>query len=151
VYCDSNDASPIRDLSIEARPLAKHPHVRWSVHNQLRMHVRNGDPPYWDVFDAVRCWPETATAIAARIEGGRVEVLAPHGVGDLVGLIVRPTPTFARRMPAYQERIAKKDWKQRWPNLRLVGEWCLFLALNSKSLVAQRLSVCQGPTDVMAT
>jgi len=40
-------------------------------------------PPYWNVFDAVRCWPETATAIAARIEGGRVEILAPHGVGDL--------------------------------------------------------------------
>jgi hypothetical protein len=87
-----------------------------------RMHVRNGDPPYRDVFDAVRCWPETATSIAARIERGRVQVLAPHGVGDLVGLIVWPTPTFARRMPDYRERIAKKDWKQRWPNLRFVGE-----------------------------
>ena len=40
-----------------------------------------------------------------------------------VALIVRPTPTFARKMAAYQERIiAKKDWKQRWPNLRFVGE-----------------------------
>jgi hypothetical protein len=42
VYCDSTDASQHRDLSIEARLLAKHPHVRWSVHNQARMHVRNG-------------------------------------------------------------------------------------------------------------
>jgi hypothetical protein len=122
VYCDSSDASLGRDLSIEAHLLVKYPHVRWSVHNQARMHVRNGDPPYRDVFDAVRCWPETATAIAARIEGGHVEVLAPHGVGDLVGLIVRPTSRFACKMSAYQKRIAEKDWKQRWPNLKFVGE-----------------------------
>jgi uncharacterized protein len=122
VYWDSNEASPARDLAIEARLLAKYSHVRWSVHNQARMLVSNGDPPYLNVFDAVRCWPETATAIAARIEGVRVQVLAPNGVGDLVGLIVRPTPTFAHKMAAYQERIAKKDWKQRWPNLRFVGQ-----------------------------
>jgi len=122
VYWDSKEASPARDLSIEARLLAKHSDVRWSVHNQARMHICNGDPPYLNVFDAVRCWPETATAIAARIEGGRVQVLAPHGVGDLVGLIVRPTPAFARRMAAYQERIARKDWKRRWPNLRFIGQ-----------------------------
>jgi hypothetical protein len=59
---------------------------------------------------------------AARIEGGHVEVLAPHGVGDLVGLIVRPTSRFACKMSAYQKRIAEKDWKQRWPNLKFVGE-----------------------------
>jgi uncharacterized protein len=122
VYCDPSDASLTRDLSIEARLRAKNPQVPWSVHNQSRMHVRNGDPPYRSVFDAIRCWPETATAIAARIEGSHVEVLAPHGVGDLVGLIVRPTPTSASKMPAYQKRRGEKDWKQRWPNLRFVGK-----------------------------
>jgi hypothetical protein len=44
---------------------------------------------------AIRCWPKTATASAARLGGTRVEVLAAHGVQDLVSLIVRSTPAFA--------------------------------------------------------
>src|SRR5262245_47350255 len=80
VYCDPSDASVARDLMIEAQLFGKFPDAPWSVHNQARMHVANGDLPYRDVADAIRCWPETATAIAARIRGGSVEVLAPHGV-----------------------------------------------------------------------
>jgi len=86
------------------------------------MHVANGDAPYPDVADAIWCWPETATAVAARIDGGQVEVLAPHGIGNLVGLIVRPTPAFTRKMPVYQKPGAEKAWRQRWPNQKFVGE-----------------------------
>jgi hypothetical protein len=121
VYCDPLDASLVRDLSIETRLFASHPGVPWSVHNQARMHVSNGDPPYRDLADAIRCWPETATAIAARIDNGNVEILAPHGVEDLIGLIVRPTPPFACKMSAYRRRIAEKNWAQRWPRLMFVG------------------------------
>lgn len=120
VYCDARDASLARDLSIEAQLFGTFPDVPWSVHNQARMHVPNGDPPYRDVGDAIRCWPETATAIAARMIGGDIKVLAPHGVEDLVGLIVRPTPTFARKLSIYQERISKKAWARRWPRLQFV-------------------------------
>jgi hypothetical protein len=84
------------------------------------MHVANDDLPYRDVADAIRCWPETATAIAARTVCRRVEVLAPHGIADLVELIVRPTPRFGRKMSVYRDRISKKDWAQRWPRLRFV-------------------------------
>ena len=44
------------------------------------MHLRNGDAPYRDTYDAVAHWAETATAIAARSLRGRVEVMAPHGI-----------------------------------------------------------------------
>ena len=120
VYCDANDMSIARDLALEGFLRAKFPDVPWSVHNQARMHVANGDPPYRDVADAMRFWPETATAIAARKHGGDVEVLAPLGIADLVGLVVRPTPTFARKLSAYRHRISKKDWARRWPRLEFI-------------------------------
>jgi uncharacterized protein len=122
VYCDAGDASLARDIAIEAQLFATLPGVLWSVHNQARMHIPNGDAPYRDVADAIRCWPETATAIAARKAGESVEVLAPHGVDDLIRLIVRPTPAFNRKMAAYRERIVKKDWARRWPRLTFTIE-----------------------------
>ena len=85
------------------------PGIRWSVKNQARMHRRNGDAPYRDTLDAVAHWAETPTAIAARTIEGRVEVMAPYGVDDLLNLIVRPTPVFGHKMDAYRERIMAKE------------------------------------------
>ena len=94
IYFDLADASAFRDATIQAQLLEHMNEIKWSVHNQARMHIRNGDSPYLDLDDAMRHWPETATAIAARICGKRVEVLAPLGIDDLIGLIVRPAPCF---------------------------------------------------------
>jgi len=120
VYCDHNDARLERDLSIEGRLFDQFPQVPWSVHNQARMHERNGDTPYRSTKEAIRCWPETATAIAARILGYKVEVISPHGVDDLVGMIVRPSPAFLHKLPIYRSRLASKNWAKRWPKLRFV-------------------------------
>jgi len=100
VYWDPGNATPERDIAIEKHLFEQYADIPWSVHNQARMHERNGDAPYRNTEDAIRCWPETATAIAARLSGTRVEVLAPHGVQDLVNLIVRPTPAFAQSSPS---------------------------------------------------
>ncbi len=121
VYFDSADTRVCRDAAIEARLIESMPETKWSVHNQARMHVRNGDSPYVDLEDAMRRWPETATAIAARMREGRVELLAPFGIDDLVNLIVRPTPTFALKIDAYRIRILAKNWKARWPRLTIIG------------------------------
>jgi hypothetical protein len=120
VYCDLRDTSLDRDLAIEARLFDEFPVVPWSVHNQARMSVRNGSATYRNTEDAIRDWPETATAIAARTLGDRVEVIAPHGVDDLVDLIVRPTPAFMGKMSIYRNRLASKDWALRWPRLSFV-------------------------------
>jgi hypothetical protein len=121
VYCNPADVNPATDLAIQHWLCTAAPDVPWSVHNQARMHGPNGDPPYRNVADAIRCWPETATAIAARLENGRFEVLAPHGLDDLVGLIVRPTPAFAAKIGVYRLRQASKKWKERWPKLTFVS------------------------------
>lgn len=93
----------------------------WSVTNQARMHAANGHPPYRNLAEALAHWPETATAIAARLAGGRIEVLAPHGLDDLMGLIVRPTPAHSGNPSAVAARLAAKGWRARWPALRVIG------------------------------
>jgi hypothetical protein len=121
IYFDRADAGAECDADIEARLRRDCFDAPWSVKNQARMHVRNGDLPYRDGFDAVAHWPETATAIAARTIGGRVEVLAPYGVDDLIGLIVRPTPAFTGKLDVYRARMRQKSWQARWPELRVLA------------------------------
>jgi hypothetical protein len=120
VYFDRADASPSRDRATEAALAARMPGVMWSVKNQARMHERNGVAPYVDMADAISRWPETATAVAARLSNDRVELLAPLGVGDLLEMIVRPTPAFRARRDEVVRRVAEKNWCARWPKLRIV-------------------------------
>jgi len=121
VFFDRAHADAERDRSIEAELHRIWPQILWSVKNQARMHARNGDAPYGDTLDAVTHWPETATAIAARWRDGRLDVMAPHGCGDLFGLIVRPTPAYAGRLDIVRRRIRDKGWLLRWPRLTVVG------------------------------
>ena len=84
-----------------------------TVTNQARMHERNGHAPYRDLADALAHWPETATAIAARLGPGGVEILAPHGLADLLALIARPTPAYRAKPGPVLARIAAKGWAAR--------------------------------------
>ncbi|MEQ8343968.1 MAG: nucleotidyltransferase family protein [Sneathiellaceae bacterium] len=107
------------DRRLERRLAAAAPRIAWSVKNQARMHLRNGDAPYRDTADAMRHWPETATAVAVRLSGRRLEVLAPCGLDDLFRLVLRPTAGFRRaRRAVVCARIRDKKWQSRWPRLR---------------------------------
>lgn len=96
------------------------PLVDWSVKNQARMHKRNGDAPYESAVDAMRYWPETATALAARRSGtGQLEIASPLGLADLFNLVLRPTQKFAAdKRSIYEQRIVSKAWLTEWPMLR---------------------------------
>ncbi len=119
VWFDPARATPDDDRRIEERLAAAAPTVDWSVTNQARMHARNGDAPYASTGDALRHWPETATAVAVRLTGERLEVLAPFGLDDLFAMIVRPTPAFAGdKLPVVQARVRDKRWLERWPRLK---------------------------------
>ncbi|WP_426956034.1 nucleotidyltransferase family protein [Muricoccus radiodurans] len=107
------------DRGTETRLRAATPGVAWSVTNQARMSGRNGDAPYLDIADALARWPETATAVAARWTGDGLEVLAPFGLEDLFGLVLRPTPRFAgEKRAVYRDRVAGRRWRERYPLLR---------------------------------
>jgi hypothetical protein len=120
VFFDPQDATRERERALEMALLTRSPGPRWSVKNQARMHERAGDLPYANTADAVGRWPETCTAIAARLAKGRVEILAPHGVCDLLGLIVRPTPAFEQRPAEFESRVREKAWDKRWPEVIVV-------------------------------
>lgn len=55
------------------------PNVPWSVKNQARMHVINGQKPYTSAFDGMSKFPETATAIGVRLlDDGHSAVFLAH-------------------------------------------------------------------------
>ena len=121
-FFDSANLSAERDAAIEAALRAAQPEPRWDVKNQARMHHRNGDLPYLNTQDAIARWPETATAVAVRHHAGRVTLIAPHGITDLVGLIVRPTPAFVSKSDVIANRVRTKGWQSRWPRLTVLAE-----------------------------
>lgn len=100
------------------------PGLVWSVKNQARMHLRNGDAAYSSVADAMRHWPETATAVAVRLDSsGSIEINAPLGLDDLFALRLRPTPSFlADKLPIFIDRISSKRWIERYPSLSIEME-----------------------------
>jgi uncharacterized protein len=113
------ELDPARDAALEDRLRHAHP-APWSVTNQARMNVRNGHESYRDLADAIAHWPETATAIACRLRAdGGIDILAPHGVDDLLAGILRPTPAYSGRPEVVMERVGAKRWLERWPRLRL--------------------------------
>ena len=114
-----NDALPARDAALAALLRRRDGTLGWSVKNQARMHARNGDAPYASATDAMRHWPETATAVGVRLDAqGVVEITAPFGLDDLFDLVVRPTPRFMTdKYPLYLERLHAKDWQAAWPRL----------------------------------
>lgn len=93
----------------------------WSVTNQARIHLKNGDQPYKNSSDAIAHWTETPTCIGASLDdNNNVLITAPHGVDDLVNLVVRPGPYALHRMETYQRRVAEKKWKDKWPRLTII-------------------------------
>lgn len=120
IWCDTCRADHAEDLRHEAALRAMEPSIVWSVKNQARMHGRNADAPYASAIEAMRYWPETATAVAARRRGhDRCEIAAPFGLEDLLGLVLRPTPRFSgEKRHVYEERLRTKGWVASWPHLR---------------------------------
>jgi hypothetical protein len=94
--------------------------VNWSAKNQARMHEVTGDAPYTSAADGLAHWVESATCVAVTVQGGALRLIAPHGTGDLVGLIVRRSPGFTRDIGVLRERVASKRWLETWPRLRVV-------------------------------
>lgn len=103
-----------------ARALPQH---HWQVRNQARMHHVNGFAPFRSAAHAMCHWVETPTATGIALDRlGRLQINAPLGVADLMGLRVQPGPMFrGERLPVYRQRIRSKRWAETWPNLRVAG------------------------------
>ncbi|MEO1224842.1 MAG: nucleotidyltransferase family protein [Pseudomonadota bacterium] len=97
----------------------------FDVKNEARVHLwyedRFGYPiaPYRSVEDAIATFPTTATAIGIRSNHGRIEVIAPFGLSDLLNLRVRANKRQITR-EVYEAKIGR--WREIWPQLHVV-EW----------------------------
>jgi uncharacterized protein len=120
LYYDPGNLSWEAETAIESRLQAVLPGLPWSVRNQARMHLRNGDPPYQSVEHAMRYWLETPTCIALYLEfSERLSIIAPFGLDDLFGLRIRPTPQGECHPERYRARVTAKRWHERWPGVTL--------------------------------
>ncbi|TDW61573.1 hypothetical protein EDF57_109131 [Novosphingobium sp. PhB55] len=121
IWYDPDCTNAAEDRRLEDHLKTLEPAIAWSVKNQARMHRRNGDSPYTSATDAMRYWPETATAVAARRIGlDGCEIAAPYALDDLFNLVLRPTFRFrAEKRAAYEDRIRSKGWIGAWPLLTM--------------------------------
>jgi hypothetical protein len=121
LYFDPNDMTKATEKKRQSRLSHVLPALDWSVKNQARMHLPNGDAPYRDCADAMRHWPEIQTATAVRLSrDGQVEINAPFGLTDLFALRLAPGPQFiAGRRAIFDQRVREKRWLERYPKVTL--------------------------------
>lgn len=128
IYFDKNDFSKTEaamdttNKEIEYEKLLDKilPGVKWSVTNQARMHLFHNHKPYKSSEEGLSFWVETATCIGVKIDKENDLVLiAPHGIHDLVNLILHPTPNTGERIQKFNERISSKKWLTKWPKLKV--------------------------------
>ncbi|MEU1684803.1 nucleotidyltransferase family protein [Micromonospora sp. NPDC005707] len=103
------------------------PAIPWEATNQAAVHtwyesVFGAGPvdALRSVAEAVTTWPETATAVAVRLDAaGTLHVCAPLGLDDLLDGIWRRNP---RRVTVKlsRARLARHDPGRRWPKVRVL-------------------------------
>lgn len=111
-----------KTLQLEMELRKAFPAYSWELKNQVYMHIYSPNTqPYTSSKDAMSKYPECCTAIGLRLlENDKLELFAPYGLADIRAFQVRPTPHFladAERKKLYMERLSKKNWQAKWPQL----------------------------------
>lgn len=111
-----------KTLQLEMELRKAFPAYSWELKNQVYMHIHSPNTqPYTSSKDAMSKYPECCTAIGLRLlEDNQLELFAPYGLADIRAFQVRPTPHFladAERKKLYMERLSKKNWQAKWPQL----------------------------------
>jgi len=120
IYYDSSDITEETDKKYEEQLRAKNSNLNWSVKNQARMHLRNNHEQYLSIDDAMRRWPEAATAVGIKLtDQDRIDVIAPHGLEDLFELKLRQS-RYCKDRAIFMKRIYDKKWLDRWNQLKIV-------------------------------
>lgn len=125
-YFDATDLTPERDAEIQYRLRSALPGTPWEVTNQAAVHhwfeghFGHTVEPLHSLHEAVASWPEYATCVGLTLnEDDSIGVIAPHGLDDLFGCIVRRNPTRVS-LATYRQRVEQKNYASRWPKVRVV-------------------------------
>ncbi|NHQ85027.1 nucleotidyltransferase family protein [Iodobacter sp. HSC-16F04] len=119
IYFNTEDISEEADRALEQR-LMQDSDLPWSVKNQARMHVRNGDVPYLNTLDAMSCWPEPETAVGVRLEPD-LAFISPFPLENLRDLQITLNPKRPK-ISDFEARVAEKKWLEIWPKLQVNRE-----------------------------
>lgn len=118
IYFDPANPGEEIDKSFEAR-LNTLSTLPWSVKNQARMHLRNGDRAYTSTRDAMSHWVELETAVGVRLSRrGKIEIIAPFGTARLFENSITRNRRRSQSSDFYA-RVEDKQWLSRWPNLKI--------------------------------
>ena len=115
-YCLS-DSSEERDVILEEQLRSLEPELPWSVKNQARMHLKNGDAPYKNTVDAMGYWPEKQTAIGVMLDDNNHIVLR-HKFDLDIQFNGQINHNPARSLEIFKERVTNKGWLTLWPRLQ---------------------------------
>lgn len=123
IYFDCSNVEESYEKSLEKQLIECMPNIPWSVKNQARMHTINNLPAYSSSVDGIANFPETATALGVKLdEEDNLLLTAPHGINDVIQLVLRPTPPFESTkelITIYENRIRKKNWSSIWPMISI--------------------------------
>jgi hypothetical protein len=125
VFFDADDLTAEREHRIEDELRARAPEVKWDVKNQARVHLwfeaRFGCPaePLHSTAGGVATWPEFASAVAVRLRDGEIDVLAPHGLDDLLDGVWRRNSVRVSDAE-WHARLDRKQPERRWPAVTVV-------------------------------
>ena len=127
VYFDDSASAKGQDAELELRLASIIPSVRWEVTNQATVHHWFAEqlgievPAIRSLEEGVSTWPEFATCVGVNLdEEEAIGIVAPHGLDDLFGLLVRHNPLRVS-VATYQQRIQSKRFGERWPLLSIEG------------------------------
>jgi hypothetical protein len=126
-FFDPHDLSRANDYRVTERLQRRLPAIPWEAKNQAAVHTwyptKFGGPavePLTSIRDAVGTWPETATAVAARLDvDDTIEICAPLGTADLLNGVWRRNP---RRVDIQRSlaRLARHQPAARWPRVSVI-------------------------------
>lgn len=127
IYFDADDLSAESEARNESRirGLFADTGVAVDVKNEARVHLwypakfGYSIEPYGSAEEAVATFPTTSTAVGVRPHGSQLDICAPFGLDDLLGLVVRPNKVQITRA-IYEAKVAR--WRLYWPDLKIC-EW----------------------------
>jgi hypothetical protein len=124
-FFDPADLSEDHERAVEDALRAELPGAPWDATNQAAVHLWYEDrfghavEPLSSTAEGVATWPETATCVGVRLEhDDRLELVAPHGLDDLLGLVHRRNPLRVS-VEEYERRLRSKGICERWPRVRV--------------------------------
>ncbi|MFD1021003.1 nucleotidyltransferase family protein [Thalassobacillus hwangdonensis] len=124
IYFDPDRVDEQYEKELEKQLERKMPQLPWSVKNQARMHHLNNVAPYTSSVDGISKFPETATALGVKLDKeDKLILTAPHGLEDVLQMVVKPSPGFEEEPLAsiYRKRVKQKNWHSIWHKVTVVN------------------------------